>query len=65
MARLIDQRGRENYAAAAQHLVHMRAIYQRLDQLDAWARYLAELRERYRNLRALQQELAKVGLTAE
>ncbi len=65
VARLIDQRGRANYTAAAQHLVRMRAIYQRLDQLDAWSRYFAELRERYRNLRALHQELAKVGLIPE
>ena len=65
VARLIDQRGRANYTAAAQHLVHLRAIYQRLDQIDAWSHYLADLRERHRNLRALQQELDRAGLGVE
>jgi uncharacterized Zn finger protein len=65
VARLIDLRGRANYTAAAQTLLQVRTIYQRLDQIDAWSHYFAELREHHRKLRALQEELNRAGLGAE
>jgi hypothetical protein len=40
----------------------VRDLYRRGDDAGAWARYLADLRERTRSLRALKEELAAAGL---
>lgn len=37
-------------------------LHERLDENEAWASYVAALRERYRSLRALKEELALAGL---
>ncbi len=60
--RLIEARGRENYQGACEHLVRVRDLYRRLSQEPAWTGYVAELRERYRRLPALKEELSKAGL---
>jgi uncharacterized Zn finger protein len=60
--RLITGQGRENYRQAVRLLLRMRALYQRLGQTEESDHYLADLRERFRRLRALKEELAAVGL---
>ncbi|MBI3969814.1 MAG: SWIM zinc finger family protein [Chloroflexi bacterium] len=60
--RLIAQRNRPSYGAAAALAQRVRAAYERLGEQDAWARYIAGLRDRYRSLRALKEELTKAGL---
>ena len=40
----------------------VRDLYRRLDEEEMWSRYVAELREKYRSLRALQEELTKAKL---
>lgn len=57
--RLIAARGRENYREACDFLRRIKGL---LGEGEAWRSYLAELRERNRNLRALQDELAAAGL---
>jgi len=59
---LIAQRGRQNYQAACKHLARMRTLYERLGENEIWTNYIARLREENRSLRALKEELAKVGL---
>ena len=59
--RLIEARGRRSYAEAAQHLLRVGELYERLGEIDAWEGYLRGLREDYKRLRALQEELTKVG----
>ena len=63
--RLIEARGRRSYAEAAQHLLRVGELYERLGWIDVWESYLKALRERYKKLRALQEELTKVGLRVQ
>lgn len=58
----IEQRNRQCYEEASRCLVRMRTLYQKLGKNEAWTSYIAELRERYRNLRALKDEMANAGL---
>jgi hypothetical protein len=60
--RLIAGRGRENYAEACRLLRKVRALMKRTGAARAWTGYLAEFRERYRALRALQEELDAADL---
>lgn len=60
--RLIDARGRGNYAQAAQHLLRVRNIYQRLGEDEAWHRVIRNLRTENSNLPAMQDEFNKAGL---
>jgi tetratricopeptide (TPR) repeat protein len=59
---LIAARGRENYREACGYLRRIRGLYQRLREGEVWASYIAELRERNRNLPALKDELTVAGL---
>jgi catechol 2,3-dioxygenase-like lactoylglutathione lyase family enzyme len=60
--RLIALRDRKNYQEASEYLVKVRALYEKLGEMDDWAQYIAALREQNRALRALKEELARVGL---
>lgn len=59
---LIAQRGRENYREASGLLRRVCQLYHRLGESETWSRYIAELRERNRTLRALKEELAAANL---
>jgi uncharacterized Zn finger protein len=60
---LIGQRGRNNYAQAAGYLRPVREAYLRLGELhNTWETLIANLREKYRNLPALREELDRAGL---
>ncbi len=60
--RLIAMRERKYYQEACPFLAKMRVLCQKLGENEAWASYVATLREQNRNLRALKDELAKAGL---
>jgi hypothetical protein len=60
--RLIRQQGRKNYAAAAVHLRRARDLFSATHRSDEWQKTIADLRQRHRNLPALQDELRKAGL---
>ena len=60
--RLIEARGRRSYAEAAQHLLRVQELYDILGQIDEWERYVRGLRERHKQLRALKDEMDKVGV---
>jgi uncharacterized Zn finger protein len=59
---LITQRGRGNYAQAAQYLLRVREIYQRLGETEAWQTVIRNLRTENSNLPAMQDEFNKAGL---
>ena len=59
---LIDCRGRDNYKAAARHLVAVRDLYQNLERKADWQQLIEQVRENHRNLPALKDELVKAGL---
>ena len=59
---LIEQRGRSNYAQAAEYLGRIRTIYGRTGHAAAWATVIDAIREDNSNLPALQDELSKAGL---
>lgn len=60
--RLIDARGRGNYTEAARLLGNVRDLHLRLGERDAWAAYIAALRDKNRALRALKDELTAAGI---
>lgn len=59
---LIGQRGRGNYAVAAQHLRVVRRLYNQLGRQEDWQALITSLRQDNRMLRAFQDELNKAGL---
>jgi len=60
--KLIEARGRDNYAAAAGALVQAKGLYEELGQNEEWEAYIATLKERNSRLSALEEELEKAGL---
>lgn len=60
--RLIAQKKREAYAEAARHLARVRDLFDRTDRFDDWLAYRDDLRQRYRTLRALREEMESAGL---
>jgi len=60
--KLINQRGRGSYQQAAQHLLRVRELFNRLGESEQWTTYITSLREKNRPLRALKEEMQAVGL---
>jgi uncharacterized Zn finger protein len=60
--KLIEARGRENYAAAAGNLKQAKDLYEELGQRGEWETYISDLKARNSRMRALQEELEEVGL---
>jgi uncharacterized Zn finger protein len=60
--RLVERRDRASYREACAALQKARTVEQRLGLDEDGAAYLASLRERYRPLRALLEELSRNGL---
>ena len=60
--RSIRGRNRPSYATAAHLLTRVRALYQQLDEPEAWQTYVEDLRQEHRRLRAFQDELNKAGI---
>jgi hypothetical protein len=59
--RLIAQRGRNNYRAAASYAAVVKQVYtDHLKQPENWTAYIADIRAKNKTLRALQQEVAKL-----
>jgi uncharacterized Zn finger protein len=58
---LIEHRNRDAYKSACDHLRKVRELSRRLHENGAWDDYLHGLRERYRPLRALREELDRAG----
>jgi len=60
--RSISHRSRTSYAIAAGHLQRVRDLHRRLGEDKIWQGYITRLRQEHRRLRALQEELDRVGL---
>lgn len=60
--RLINARGRENYAIAARLLKRVRSLYRQLEEPDAWDHYISAVRKQKPRLPALLDELQKAGI---
>ena len=60
--RLIEVRGRDNYRQACAYLTRVRDLYRQMSRASEWTGFIAELRERYRRLPALKEELSNAGL---
>jgi catechol 2,3-dioxygenase-like lactoylglutathione lyase family enzyme len=60
--RQIAQKERKFYQYACEYLVKVRALYEKIGENEEWKSYIAALREKNRNLRALKEELANAGL---
>jgi uncharacterized Zn finger protein len=58
----INYRDRGNYSQAALCLREIRDIYRRLNEIQSWDKLIAEIRERFRKLPALQDELNQLKL---
>jgi uncharacterized Zn finger protein len=62
IARLINQRGRGSYQQAAQYLLRVRELFNKLGESEQWTTYITSLRDKNRPLRALKEELLAAGL---
>lgn len=60
--RLIDQRNRGSYAEAANNLAEVKRLYTQIGDPAAWDALISGIREEFRRLPALQDELRKAGL---
>jgi uncharacterized Zn finger protein len=58
----IQARGRDNYTMAAKYLSRVRKLYRRLGEDKTWQALIADIRQQNSSLRALKEELSKVGL---
>lgn len=58
----IRQRNRENYAIAASMLATVQVLYESQDDYELWEREIRHIRTEYKSLRALHEELKRVGL---
>lgn len=59
---LIEQRGRDNYAQAAEYLKRIQTAYLGLNEPERWQLLIAEIRESNKRLPALKDELNKAKL---
>ena len=59
---LIRARERDSYTTAANYLARVRKLYQRLGEDKTWQALIADIRQQNSSLRALKEELNKVGL---
>jgi len=60
--RFINYRDRGNYAQAALCLREVRDIHRQVNDIPAWSKTIADIRERYKRLPALQDELNQLKL---
>ena len=60
--RFIEYRGRDNYAQAALCLREVRDVCHELKDNENWEKLIADIRERYKRLPALQDELNQLKL---
>ncbi|MGQ9558401.1 MAG: hypothetical protein ACUVTU_10670 [Desulfurispora sp.] len=56
---LLEKRCRENYRQAAQLLVQMRRLYNKLGRLEEWERYCQRLQDKYSRLRLFKEMLQR------
>lgn len=59
---LIEERNRESYHRACDHLKTIQAIFEDLHQRDEWEAYLRSLLQTYRRLNALKDEIYRANL---
>jgi len=59
---IMDRRDRGNYSQAAQYLREVRDIYAQINETPLWNELIADIRERYKKLPALQSELNQLKL---
>jgi uncharacterized Zn finger protein len=59
---LIEERNRDSYRRACDHLKTIKSIYEDLHQLDEWELYLRTLLQTYRRLKALRDEIYRADL---
>jgi uncharacterized Zn finger protein len=60
--RFINYRNRDSYSQGALCLYEVRDIYRQLNDMESWNKTIAEIRERFKRLPALQDELNKQKL---
>ncbi|MCI0610007.1 MAG: hypothetical protein L0Z71_13225 [Anaerolineae bacterium] len=60
--RFIDFRNRDSYSQAALCLHEVRDIYRQMNEMESWNKLIKEIRERYKKLPALQDELHQLKL---
>jgi len=60
--RFVDHRNRDGYSQAALCLREIRDVYRQLNEMQSWEMLIADIRERYKRLPALQDELSQLKL---
>lgn len=54
---IIDQRERKKYQLACSYLAKVRTLYEKLGDSEGWTNYIADLRNRTKTLKTLQNEI--------
>ncbi len=60
--RLINDRGRSNYVAATEYLQRLKTYYLQTGEVELWEATIAVIREDFKRLSALREELDKAAL---
>ena len=60
--RFIDYRNRDSYSQAAFCLREVRDVYRQLNEMQSWQKLITDVREQYKRLPALQDELNQLKL---
>jgi catechol 2,3-dioxygenase-like lactoylglutathione lyase family enzyme/oligoribonuclease (3'-5' exoribonuclease) len=60
--RLIAEKSRKSYQGACTQLVEVKSLYKELGEDKTWANYISSLRQQYKHLPALRDEMMKAGL---
>jgi len=60
--RLIAEKSRKSYQGACTQLVEAKSLYKELGEDKTWANYISSLRQQYKHLPALRDEMMKAGL---
>jgi uncharacterized Zn finger protein len=60
--RLIAEKSRKSYQGACAQLVEVKYLYKELDEREIWTNYISSLRQQYKHLPALRDEMMKAGL---
>jgi catechol 2,3-dioxygenase-like lactoylglutathione lyase family enzyme/oligoribonuclease (3'-5' exoribonuclease) len=60
--RLIAEKSRKSYQGACTQLVEVKSLYKERGEYETWDNYISSLRQQYKHLPALRDEMMKAGL---
>jgi uncharacterized Zn finger protein len=59
---MIAEKNRKSYQGACAQLVEVKSLYKELGEHETWTKYISSLRQQYKHLPALKDEMMKASL---